>query len=292
MFSTILLIGWASTEDAFAATTLKVGSRGNEVYWYQRNLGGLGFDCGEPDSKFGSRTKQATIEFQRRYGLQIDGIAGTITLRKVNEEVVDVQNDLQLLGYTQVTKDGLWGDISVAALKDFQSKYHLPVTGVADATTRETLKKAVQECTSGYASEGKSNIKTYSLKQDGNKKITNNFAIREFASKDGSDTILIDVKLAELLQNIREHFGKPVIINSAYRSKEHNKKVGGASNSYHLYGQAADIQIKGVSPREIAKYAESLGVKGIGLYGTFVHVDTRTTKYYWNSAGQAVNTFY
>ena len=59
-----------------------------------------------------------------------------------------------------------------------------------------------------------------------------------------------------------------------------------ASNSYHLYGQAADISITGVAPSEIAKYAESIGVKGIGLYetakdGYFVHVDTRTSKSFW-----------
>jgi len=137
----------------------------------------------------------------------------------------------------------------------------------------------------------KSNVRTYSLKKNGKENITENFKVREFACKDGSNTVLIDDKLAVLLQEIREHFGKPVIINSAYRTEEHNENVGGAANSYHLYGKAADIQIKGVSPVEIAQYAESLGVKGIDLYGTFVHVDTRTSKYYWDTEGQT-GTFY
>ena len=49
---------------------------------------------------------------------------------------------------------------------------------------------------------------------------------------------------------------------------------------------AADITIKGVSPVEIAKFAESIGVKGIGLYDTskdghFVHIDTRDKKGFW-----------
>lgn len=144
--------------------------------------------------------------------------------------------------------------------------------------------------TSSYA-KTKSNVITYSKNKSGSEKITTNFQIKEFACQDGSDTILIDAKLAALLQDIRNHFGKPVVITSAYRTKTHNKNVGGASNSYYLYGKAADIYISGVSPKEIAKYAESLGVKGIGLYESFVHVDTRTTKYYWNEDGRQVSTF-
>jgi len=44
---------------------------------------------------------------------------------------------------------------------------------------------------------------------------------------------------------------------------------------------AADIVIDGVNPLEVAKYAESIGVKGIGHYDDFVHIDTRTTKSFW-----------
>jgi murein L,D-transpeptidase YcbB/YkuD len=62
--------------------------------------------------------------------------------------------------------------------------------------------------------------------------------------------------------------------------------VAGVSGSYHTYGQAADIKVDGVKPAEVAKYAESIGVLGIGLYetdadGHFVHVDTRTKKSFW-----------
>ena len=56
-------------------------------------------------------------------------------------------------------------------------------------------------------------------------------------------------------------------------------------------GMAADISISGIAPSEIAKYAESIGVLGIGLYetaadGYFVHVDTRTTKSFWYGHAQ------
>jgi hypothetical protein len=97
------------------------------------------------------------------------------------------------------------------------------------------------------------------------------------------------------LQRIRTHFGKAVNVSSGYRCPVHNKNVGGATGSRHAKGQAADIYINGVKPAEIAKYAESIGIKGIGLYetdkdGHFVHIDTRTTKAFWYGQAQAPRT--
>lgn len=118
--------------------------------------------------------------------------------------------------------------------------------------------------------------------------ITDNFKTTEFDcnGKGCCNKTLIDEKLVEYLQAIRNHFGKPVKISSSYRCEIHNPKVGGVKSSLHLKGMAADITIEGVSPAEVAKYAESIGVKGIGLYDTskdghFVHIDTRTKKGFW-----------
>lgn len=279
----------ATTETASAAT-LRKGSRGNEVVWLQRNLIGIGFGdtIDIDDGIYGEKTKAGVIKAQTYFGIPKDGIAGQQTQTHIGNVVADIQNDLRILGYN-IRVDKKYGDNTTNSVKSFQQTHGLPVTGIADEATRTAMKAAIQGDT-GYTTVV-SNVRTYSLNKNGNEKITNNFAIREFACKDGSNTILIDDKLATLLQDIRDHFGKPVIINSAYRTEKHNQEVGGTANSYHLYGKAADIQIKGVSPREIAQYAESLGVKGIGLYGTFVHVDTRTNKYYWNTNGQ-VATFY
>lgn len=112
-----------------------------------------------------------------------------------------------------------------------------------------------------------------------------NFKVVEFACKDGSDFLKVDSPLVFMLQKIREHFNKPVVINSGYRNAAYNKKVGGASRSQHIYGKAADICISGVDPLEIARYAESECelIKGIGLYTWGVHVDTRTNAYKWDS---------
>lgn len=124
-------------------------------------------------------------------------------------------------------------------------------------------------------------VQQFSKSRDGQKPISENFKVKEFACKDGSDKILIDVGFVQnQLQDIRSHFGKPVNVNSGYRSPAYNVKVGGAKNSYHMQGRAFDISIKGVTPAEIARYAASIGVPGIIQYNTFVHVDSRDTKYW------------
>lgn len=90
-------------------------------------------------------------------------------------------------------------------------------------------------------------LQAYSLARDGSTALSPHFCVREFRCKDGSDPVFIDTALAELLERIREHFGKPVTITSAYRTPAHNAKAGGAKFSQHLYGRAADIRVQGVS---------------------------------------------
>ena len=133
-------------------------------------------------------------------------------------------------------------------------------------------------------------IKQYSLMADGNRRLAPDFKVRELRCKDGTDTVMVDEALTVVLQCIREHFGKPVTITSAYRTPAHNAAVGGAKFSQHLYGRAADIRVQGVSVEDVAAYAESLMPDrgGIGRYPVkagratgWVHVDTRADKTRW-----------
>ena len=126
-------------------------------------------------------------------------------------------------------------------------------------------------------------VKVYSKAKNGNTKLSANFRVKEFACLDGSDTIFVSDELVSLLQKIRTYFGKPVVINSAYRTEKHNKKVGGSTNSQHKYGLAADIRINGVAPKTIATYVNKLMPDhgGIGVYSSFVHIDVRTKKSRW-----------
>lgn len=124
-------------------------------------------------------------------------------------------------------------------------------------------------------------VDRYSLKIDGEKSVSKNFKIKEFKCKDGSDEILLDSSFViEKLQNIRDYFGVPVKINSAYRTITYNKKIGGAKNSYHTKGMAFDIVVTNVPLDEVCKYAQSIGVLGIIRYNSFVHIDSRPNLYF------------
>lgn len=125
------------------------------------------------------------------------------------------------------------------------------------------------------------NVVEYSLRADGENQISENFKVSEFRCKDGSDKILIDADFVRnKLQAIRDHFGASVTINSAYRTESYNAKVGGAKASYHMKGQAFDIVVAWHTPLEVAQYAQTLAIPGIIQYNTFVHVDSRATKYW------------
>lgn len=118
------------------------------------------------------------------------------------------------------------------------------------------------------------------------------FKVREFQSKDGYPTVLIDDNLVDLLDQIREYFGKPVVITSGYRTKSHNAAVGGVSNSQHTLGKAADIQVTGVPPAAVQTYVYDHSKYTVGTYTTFTHADTRTTVKLFRGNTEFVRTNY
>lgn len=123
-------------------------------------------------------------------------------------------------------------------------------------------------------------VNIYSLKKDGNKKLSENFTVKEFKCNDGSDKIKIDLNNVSNLQKIRNHFGKSIKITSGYRTAAYNAKIGGSKNSYHCKGQATDIVVTNINARKVAMYAEFIGCKGVIWYPLkkFTHIDTRPNK--------------
>jgi uncharacterized protein YcbK (DUF882 family) len=122
-------------------------------------------------------------------------------------------------------------------------------------------------------------------------RITPNFDLFEFASKDGAafplDVLRNIGTTAQHLQKIRDKVGRPITINSGYRSPAHNRAVGGATNSTHLRGIAADIVVSGRSPNQMFTLIKSMmdsgeiPAGGLKAYQTFLHVDFRGSFVTW-----------
>lgn len=102
----------------------------------------------------------------------------------------------------------------------------------------------------------------------------NNFSPRELACK-GTGRLLVDEIAIGALQQLRNELGRPIIVVSAYRSPEHNRKVGGAKNSYHMQGCAFDIRMDNHNPMEFEIAARKVGFRGFGYYpkSGFIHID-------------------
>lgn len=123
----------------------------------------------------------------------------------------------------------------------------------------------------------------YSLRDNGpGLPLSPYFRLVEFASRDGADEVLVHPALVQsVLDPVRLHFGSPVHISSGYRSPAHNRRIGGARNSRHVYGMAADIVVRGVSPADVHAFIETLDPGGLGRYGSFTHVDVQGTGRRW-----------
>lgn len=125
-------------------------------------------------------------------------------------------------------------------------------------------------------------IKSYIMDTDGNVKLGRHFKVKEFSCRDGSQVVFIDDYLVSILDILRNKIGKPVIINSGYRTPEWNAKCSGAKYSYHMRGMAADIRVNGISPKELANKLNEIVPDecGIIVYNAWVHFDVRSGKKY------------
>lgn len=122
-------------------------------------------------------------------------------------------------------------------------------------------------------------------------KLSKYFTWEEAACNDGTkvpeDLKPAVIETAYHMDDIRTFFGVVITVNSWYRTKEYNKKIGGKPSSKHLQGIAVDFVVKGVATKQVREALEGLirlGVipqGGIGAYDRFVHYDCRGTKARW-----------
>lgn len=221
-----------------------------------------------------------------------------------NKSIGDLQMQLEFLvkelkeSYTNSVYNVLKTATSVqqasnAVLMNFER----PLNAASHKTKRAEMSQVYYNKYANTTTKFKEEYSMIEFEKGRSDKIAKNFQYKEFDCHGSGccSTTIIDEKLVEYVQQIRDHFGKPVTITSPYRCEVHNKRVGGATKSYHMQGRAADIVVQGVSSREVAKYAESIGILGIGLYetskdGYFTHIDTRTTKSFWYGQSEQPRT--
>lgn len=122
-------------------------------------------------------------------------------------------------------------------------------------------------------------VKTYYVSKLGRDyQVSPHFKLREFQSKDGADKVLISDELLAKLEELRAYGGFVITVNSGYRSAAHNKKVGGASNSSHTRGLAADVKVKKdgsyASAELVCALCQTLGFDGVAYINRLsVHLD-------------------
>lgn len=112
-------------------------------------------------------------------------------------------------------------------------------------------------------------------------RLSKNFTSEEFACKCGCGYDTPNPELIRMLQDARDLYGKSMIINSGCRCIKHNRTVGGATNSAHIAGNAADILTPtGADRYLIIKALIQAGFKrlGINFNKKFIHVDIDYSK--------------
>lgn len=109
------------------------------------------------------------------------------------------------------------------------------------------------------------------------------FKRREFACKDNCGLMDPTTELVDALEALRALVGNPIIINDALRCPTHNAAVGGCAHSQHELGTAADIQVEGMTARELYAIAVQVpALKGFGVsQNSYIHVDVRMNPARW-----------
>lgn len=189
--------------------------------------------------------------------------------------IIQKQCILKYLGYYNDDVDGIWGNNSKIATAELQKASGLKADAVFGEKTEEIAISAVFY--GKFRSEPEPD-KDYEPRY---------FGRHEFAckcGKCGGFPVEPSPALLKILDQIREHFGKPCHVNSGVRCLQHNRNVGSSDTSQHVYGTAADIAtIEGTTPAEMYAYAETLlpNTGGIGIYPWGIHVDVRKNKARW-----------
>jgi hypothetical protein len=198
------------------------------------------------------------------------------------DQLTDIQTKLKALGYYNLAVDGIFGQGTANAWANWKKDNHLAYPSLIGASSYKILSEQTQ---------GRQSVINWN---DPASKVSKYFTVGEVTNNDRrripiNATIQSNIiTLARELDKVREAFGNPIRVTSWYRPTAINTAVGGARNSQHITGRAADIApVSGMSIHHFQTWLDArwFGAFGYGAKrGGFVHIDTRNGKGF-NSGG-------
>ena len=233
-----------------------------QAQWQLFFLGYYGDDLTDIDGIFGPKSEAGTLAFQKDYfrdPIAHDGIFGDSSAAK-SREVVDQIQDILKTVVPDLVDDGLAGPKTMAALKLFQEAKGLPQTGRVDGETWDALMQQVpiQEAPVEPAPEVDTTPEDFSTVVTFWPGIVY-FKRKEMRCKCGGRycngfPAEPQQLLMELADRARKHFGAPAHVVSGLRCSRWNQIQGGVANSQHMYGEAMDIWIEGVTGDDLLAF--------------------------------------
>lgn len=202
------------------------------------------------DGIMGKKTAAATKAMQETFGITADGVFGNHT-RNLSKEVIEAVQTALVSVVPGIVIDGLAGPATVDATKRYQQANGLHDTGLADSETREFVQNhASPDPQTETAEEPKTGTFWDEIEY---------FTRNELRCKCGgrycngfpAEPQEMTVRLAD---RARKHFGKPATNVSFLRCKTWNALQSGVANSQHMYGEAMDIRISGVSANDLYSF--------------------------------------
>ena len=299
---------------------------GGKLYWRVRNSWGTSWgDGGCAWCVAGDNTTWAHMWAVHDSMQFIDKPTVHAVLRRGDKgaEVVKLQTALVAHGLQLGIIDGSFGPKTENAVMDFQRAHYITVNGIVDSTTWALLEKTpgnipepvdpapiepgpvspdpTQPDPGAWTYPAKPMARVYGP-ADRSKRISKYFTVSDLWLDASHSTITLHDNLLRALDTIIDHYGADRLEwyskNSIFRTEASNIAAGGATNSQHRYGTAADFWVikngKRLDMEEVAAWVEENldYVHGIGIYkGTHMHIDVRTgAMQYWWIVTTASNT--